>query len=290
MNTDKELEKCIGIIDDGLKQALKLDNEYGEAILESIDYSLFTGGKRIRPIIALKSYDIFTSKKNYEPVLPFAMAIEMIHTYSLIHDDLPSMDNDDIRRGKPTNHKVYGEAMAILAGDGLLNLAFETILNSFTDLQDIGEYKKKILAARNIANYSGIQGMIGGQVVDLHSEKQGISEDELLYMYRSKTAALIKAATVSGAILAGANEDEIETMREFGYCLGMAYQIRDDILDLEEDKEIDKLTYLSYFGLEKGKKDLQCFSHRAKEQLDLLKDRDVDFFIKLTDDLNERRV
>lgn len=290
MTEDKKIIELSNIIDKELRKRINIDDEYIKNILESIEYSLFTGGKRIRPILALKSYNIFSNKDNYDEIIPFAIAIEMIHTYSLIHDDLPSMDNDDMRRGKPSNHKVYGEALAILAGDALLNLAFETIIDSFIGLKDNYEYEKRSKAAKSISEYSGLLGMVGGQVVDLYPEKNEISEDELLYMYKSKTAALIQSATVSGSIIGGANKEEIEIMEKFGYYLGMAYQIKDDILDQEEDEEINKITYLSHYGIEKTKKDLKSFSDKAKIQLEFLKNRNTVYLLKLTDELTDREV
>lgn len=290
MNTDKELIKCIKKIDLNLEKRLNKKCKYINEILDSIKYSVFTGGKRIRPILAMKSYEIFSENNNYDNIMPFALAIEMIHTYSLIHDDLPSMDNDDYRRGKLSNHKVYGEALAILAGDGLLNLAFETLFDSFKELEDIENSRRKILAGKEISRYSGLNGMIGGQVIDMNQDKKEIEDDELLYMYKTKTAALIKAATVSGAIIGGASKDEIEIMKNFGYYLGMSYQIKDDILDKLEDEKIDKLTYLSHFGFERSERDLKVFSDKAKLELRKLKGKDTNFLMNLTDVLIDRKV
>lgn len=290
MNIDKELMDYSKMIDEELEKSLVKNYKYMDKILDSIKYSIFTGGKRIRPILAMKSYEVFSGDNNYEKIMPFALSIEMIHTYSLIHDDLPSMDDDDYRRGKLSNHKVYGEALAILSGDGLLNLAFETIFDSFKELENIEEYKRRVLAGQNISRYSGIMGMIGGQVIDMDQDKKEIEDDELLYMYKTKTSALIKAATVSGAILGGATEEEIEIMRKFGYYLGMSYQIKDDILDKIEDESINKRTYLTHFGIEKGKKDLKVLSNKSKQELNKLKNRDIKFLIDLTDMLIMREV
>ena len=235
MLLEEAIEEVRKVIDQELEDLLKEKVYYQDKIFESINYSLFTGGKRIRPILLLKSCEVFSG--DYKQALPFALAIEMIHTYSLIQDDLPSMDDDDFRRGKPTNHKVFGEAIAILAGDGLLNLAFETMV-SFTlkNSNTIEEYNRHIRAIDEIGRYSGIHGMIGGQVVDLLSNDISMDEDKLLFMYKCKTAALIQASVVAGAILGGGTDEEIENMRQFGLYLGLAYQIRDDILDEKEDK------------------------------------------------------
>lgn len=290
MNIDKELIKCVEKIDLNLEKRLNENYKYINEILDSIKYSVFTGGKRIRPILAMKSYELFSENNNYDNIMPFALAIEMIHTYSLIHDDLPSMDNDDYRRGKLSNHKVYGEALAILSGDGLLNLAFETIFDSFKDLGDLEDHRRKILTGKEISRYSGLKGMIGGQVIDMNQDKKEIEDDELLFMYKTKTAALIKAATVSGAIIGGANKEEIEIMRKFGYYLGMSYQIKDDILDKSEDENIEKLTYLSHFGVKKSDRDLKVFSDKAKSELRKLKGKDINFLMSLTDILINREV
>ena len=212
MNFNEELDKAISLIDLELKKIVENKDCFQRRIIESIEYSLFTGGKRLRPIMAIKSYEMFNNQ--VREIIPFAIGIEMIHTYSLIHDDLPAMDDDDFRRGKPTNHKVFGDAMAILAGDGLLNLSFETILD-FIDshAKDIKDYKKYTRALKEISKYSGIYGMIGGQVVDLLLSHDSVTEEKLIFMYKAKTAALIQSALVSGAIVGEADEEEIQHMR-----------------------------------------------------------------------------
>jgi geranylgeranyl diphosphate synthase type II len=256
-------------------------NSYQKKIYEAMEYSLFTGGKRLRPIIALKAYEIFDA--NLEKILPFAAAIEMIHTYSLIHDDLPSMDDDDFRRGKPTNHKVFGEAMAILTGDGLLNLAFETMLNyTINNSHSIDEYKCYVRAMEEISIYSGTNGMIGGQVLDVLGGFENMDELKLIYMYRTKTAGLIQASLVSGAIIGGANDEYIEKLRKFGLNLGLAYQIKDDILDYAEDESINKMTYLKYFDLNTCKEEVKILSKKAMDILDSFNGIDIDFFKDLT--------
>ena len=289
MDLTKEMKDSIEIIDKEFTTILKDKKGYQDMIFKSIDYSLFTGGKRLRPIMTLKSCEMF--KEDISDAIPHALAIEMIHTYSLIHDDLPSMDDDDFRRGKPTNHMVFGEAMAILSGDGLLNLAFETITNYAIDNSTtLNGYKKHMLALKEISRYSGIEGMIGGQVVDLLSNYDTMTEEKLLFMYKTKTAALIQAALVSGAIMGDASEEEIEIMREFGFNLGIAYQIRDDILDKEEDIEIEKLTYLSFHDLEKSKSDIKHYSNKALESLKKLNGKDTSFLKLLTDGLIKRNI
>jgi geranylgeranyl diphosphate synthase type II len=239
--------------------------------------------------MTLKSCQIFNDDITHS--IPYALAIEMIHTYSLIHDDLPSMDDDEFRRGKPTNHMVFGEAMAILSGDGLLNLAFEVISEyALKNSINIDDYKKHIRSLQEISRYSGIYGMIGGQVVDLMANHDTMTEDKLLFMYKTKTAALIRAALVSGAIMGGASDEEIEIMREFGLNLGLAYQIRDDILDIQEDNSIKKLTYLSFHDIETAKEDIDKYSNKAIDSLKKLKDKDITFFTALTEELINRDI
>ncbi len=230
---------------------------YNKVLYDSMKYSIEVGGKRIRPILMLSTYSIY--KDNYKDIMPMACAIEMIHTYSLIHDDLPGMDNDDLRRGKPTNHKVFGEAIAILAGDGLLNEAMNVMFN-----YSLTHDKVALMASKVISEAAGAEGMIGGQVVDIISEGQKISIDKLKYMHKNKTGQLIKSSIIAGAILGGASKENLEILDEFGSKLGLAFQIKDDILDVigdskvlgkevHKDDENNKTTFISCFGLEKCK-------------------------------------
>ncbi len=233
-------------------------------------YSLKVGGKRIRPILMLATYNMY--KSDDKEVLPFAAAMEMIHTYSLIHDDLPAMDNDDLRRGEPTNHKVYGEAMAILAGDSLLNeamsLMFEQCLTG--DLN-------KVNAGSIIAKSSGIDGMIKGQIIDIKSEGCKIDEDTLKEMHRNKTGKLIIASILAGAHLGGASNEEFEILNHFGENLGLAFQIKDDILDVEGDSALlgksqsdggnDKTTFVTMYGLDKCKEFCNSLTEECYELL-----------------------
>lgn len=282
----EEIRVLRDLLDGELREYISRNrDQYKENIIGAINYSLFTGGKRIRPILAMKSFELF-SGEDYKRVLPYAMSIEMIHTYSLIHDDLPAMDDDDYRRGKPSSHKKFGEALAILAGDGLLNLAFEVVLDSLDE--DSGP--REIRALRRLAKYSGISGMINGQVVDLHLEEENITRDKIIYMYRTKTAALIEASLLVGSILADASEEELVLMEEFGYNLGMAYQIQDDFLDLEEDRAINKITYISVFGQDQARRDLEDFNARARASLNRLDRPGLDFFFELIDRLELRSI
>lgn len=221
---------------------------------EPMIYSLNIGGKRIRPILLLLTYGLY--KENYIEALPFAAAMEMIHTYSLIHDDLPSMDNDQLRRGMPTNHIKFGEAKAILAGDGLLN---EAMIIMFKECLKCEE--RKVKAANIIASASGAEGMILGQIIDIESEHEKISEETMLKMHKNKTGQLIKASIISGAVLGGASEEEIHILEQYGDKLGLAFQIKDDILDTTGDEALigkslsdrnnDKTTFVTMYGLEK---------------------------------------
>ena len=274
----------LALIDENLRNAIKSKTPYEQELSSAMEYSLFTGGKRLRPLMTIKAYEMYDDY--IYKALPYAMAIEMIHTYSLIHDDLPAMDNDDFRRGKMTNHKVFGEAMAILAGDSLLNLAFETMLSDARESCDISSIK----AMQEIAKASGCKGMIGGQAIDLRSDIGSMDEESLLYMYKGKTAALIQASILSGAIIGGASMEHIEKLRDFGLRLGLAYQIQDDLLDDEKDESIKKCTYLSFYSKEEAEKKVKDLSDRAVSILDSLEDIDTSFFKELTLELVGRQV
>ena len=279
MNLTEEILEIQSVIDDELNSLFIGKSGHQEKIFEAMKYSLFTGGKRIRPILLLKSCQMISG--NYEEAIPFALAMEMIHTYSLIHDDLPAMDNDDFRRGNPTNHKVFGEAIAILAGDGLLNLAYEImieyILSKSNDKESFHKYTK---AFKEICNAAGVDGMIGGQVVDILSDKKGINETELQFMYECKTAALIEASVVSGGIIGGGNAVEIEALRQYGNSIGIAFQIRDDILDKNSDEKVNKTTYLTYHSLDEAEKEVKRLSENAQEALKIFEDEDTMFLVE----------
>lgn len=245
---------------------------YNQKIYEAAGYSIKVGGKRIRPALLLMTYGLY--KKDYKKVMQMAAAIEMIHTYSLIHDDLPAMDNDDLRRGKPTNHKVFGDAIAVLAGDALLNEAMIEMMNF-----SIKEGMTALRASREIAVAAGAEGMIAGQVVDILSEeKETMSKDELNYMHIKKTGELIRASIAAGAILGEAPESDIEKLNLFGKKLGLAFQIKDDILDIEgsaeklgknvkQDEKLNKFNFVTMYGIDKCKKMCETLT---KESIDLL--------------------
>ena len=243
------------LVDNYLSNYFKDKGSYNSLIYDAASYSLNVGGKRIRPILFMLVY--FMYKGEDKEVIDMAAAIEMIHTYSLIHDDLPCMDKDDLRRGKPTNHKVYGENIAVLAGDALLNEAM-ILLMDFS----IKHGKDALVAAREIAYAAGADGMIGGQVVDIINEGKRISKEELNYMHLKKTGELIRSSIVAGAILAEADKSEIDLLNKFGMNLGLAFQIKDDILDVTGDVEklgkntladVNKSNFITMYGLEECK-------------------------------------
>jgi geranylgeranyl diphosphate synthase type II len=249
-------EEDLQMVDAALQRLLPPADAPPVSIHEAMRYSVFAGGKRIRPILCLETARIFTGE--IAPTLHPACAIEFIHTYSLIHDDLPALDNDDLRRGKPTCHKKFGEAIAILAGDALLTLAFETIGAAPVDAE------LRVAMLTEIATSAGtIDGMVGGQVADLEAEGKQVGGDTLEYIHRAKTAALIRAAITAGAICGGASKDDVARLRHFGETIGWAFQVRDDILDVEESsaalgktagKDIaqKKATYPAVFGLKRS--------------------------------------
>lgn len=249
--------------------------EYYERVIEAMRYSFYAGGKRLRPMMMLESFRMFGGKDE-NIVKPYMAALEMIHTYSLIHDDLPAMDNDDYRRGRLTNHKQFDEATAILAGDGLLNFAFETVSNAMMKSVEAGDcdlLKRQTKALQVLGRKAGVFGMIGGQVADIEAEKKAdATKEELLFIHENKTAALIQAALTIGAILAGA--DDISKTEKIGYNVGVAFQIQDDILDkigdeallgkpVGSDEKNEKTTYVTLEGLDKAQADQKQLSEEA---------------------------
>lgn len=288
MDLKQELEKYKNIVDKELDKILPNYNTPQKKIFEAMRYSIFAGGKRLRPILTLKSCELVGG--NYQDAINFALSIEMIHTYSLIHDDLPSMDNDDFRRGKLTNHKVFGEGIAVLAGDGLLNFAFETMIKDIVN--DIDKAQRKIKALKVIADAAGVFGMIGGQVVDIMSEGKRIDENTLLYIHAKKTSALIEASILAGAIIGGASSDEIKRLTSYAKAIGLGYQIRDDILDkigdseklgknVGSDEENNKVTYLTFYEIEEAIKKTEQLCKEAIKSLDSFSEEKVKFFAEL---------
>ncbi|NLK63894.1 MAG: polyprenyl synthetase family protein [Tissierellia bacterium] len=282
----------VNIIDEYLGQVIEAKENPQKKIYEAMNYSLLSGGKRLRPVFFLGAYELF--KDDIKEALPFACSMEMIHTYSLIHDDLPAMDNDDYRRGKLSNHKKFGEATAILAGDGLLNKAYEIGLEAAIKLRSINAIK----ALKTIADSSGTEGMIGGQVIDMDCEVKISSIEELKHMYALKTGAIIKSSVTAGAILAGANEEEIRTLGTYAQKIGLAFQIEDDILDITSTQEKlgkaigsdaanNKITYLTFKSIDEAKKDIEKFTEEAIESLSIFGDRAI-YLIELAKYLTRR--
>lgn len=268
----------------------RFDSEPQKILFDSMKYSLLAGGKRLRPIFAFEFCRL--CGEDWKTSAPFAGAIEMIHTYSLIHDDLPCMDNDDYRRGRLTNHKVYGEAMAVLAGDALLTDAFA--LASTAQLPNPADMA---LAIGVLSENAGSLGMVGGQVLDILSEERECSEQEVLDIQSRKTGALINAACVLGAIAGGAGEEQINAAAGFAGCLGLAFQIRDDMLDVIGDAgelgkavghDAGKNTFVRLYGLEKCEKLVQKYTNEAIAQLRIF--NDTDDIISLARSLTARRV
>lgn len=259
---------------------------YYERVIEAMRYSFFAGGKRLRPMMMLESYRMFGGK-DLSVIKPYMAALEMIHTYSLIHDDLPAMDNDDYRRGRLTNHKQFDEATAILAGDGLLNLAYETVATAMVFEENPAMLNRHAMAIYVLGGKAGVLGMIGGQVADIEAEKKAdATKEELLFIHENKTAALIQAALTVGAILAGASKDDVVKTEQIGYNVGVAFQIQDDILDkigdeallgkpVGSDEKNEKTTYVSLEGLEKAQEDQKKLSEEAIEMLNEITSEDV---------------
>ena len=238
MNMKFEIDKKAAEIEQIIAAYLPVEEDYQKTIMEAMNYSVLAGGKRLRPMLMLETYRLFGGESKI--VEPFMAAMEMIHTYSLVHDDLPAMDNDEYRRGKKTTHVVYGEAIGILTGDALLNYAFETACKAFEYFPERSLLIGKALTV--LADKAGIYGMIGGQVVDVSQTGHALSQEQLDFIYKLKTGALIEASMMIGAILAGASDEEVSRVEKIAADVGLAFQIRDDMLDvLSTDSELGKL-------------------------------------------------
>ena len=270
MDFKTEMAERTAQIEQIIKKYLPKEEGYQKTIMEAMNYSVLAGGKRLRPMLMQETYRLFGGRS--EVIEPFMAAIEMIHTYSLVHDDLPAMDNDEYRRGKKTTHAVYGEAMGILAGDALLNYAYETAARAFAmEPGNPGVCQAfQILTAK-----AGIYGMVGGQTVDVESEgKPGMTKEKLDFIYRLKTSALIEGAMLTGAVLAGATQGEQKIIEQTAGEVGLAFQIQDDILDVTSTMEVlgkpigsdeknHKATYVSFEGLEKAREDVALYTNSA---------------------------
>ena len=274
MNSKEEftiqMKTKVAEIEEILKRYLPEAEGYQKVIMEAMEYSLMAGGKRLRPMLMQETCRLFGEEP--ETLKPFMAALEMIHTYSLVHDDLPAMDNDEYRRGRKTTHIVYGEDMGILTGDALLNYAFETAASAF----EMAPEKSLLIgkAIRILGQKAGIYGMIGGQVVDVKSSGKKIDGEKLEFIYRLKTGALIEASMMIGAVLAGADDECVQAVEEIAAKVGMAFQIQDDILDVisttevlgkpvHSDEKNEKTTWVTVYGLEQAKKDVAEYSEEA---------------------------
>lgn len=294
MNFDKILSEKKKRVEEHLYTYFSSAAGLQDTIFKAADYSLKAGGKRLRPVLLLEACQLFGGQE--EDAMAFACAIEMIHTYSLIHDDLPAMDDDDFRRGKPTNHVVYGEGVAILAGDGLLNYAYEVMIRETLQADRL---KDRYLAAMHeIASAAGICGMIAGQVVDLESENKSVPLETVDFIHAHKTGAMITAALVSGALIGGAAEPDLVKIRNYGRNIGMAFQIIDDILDITGDQEKlgkdigsdmekQKSTYPSILGLDESRRIAQNLLRDSKEILENYGEKGA-FLTSLSDFLANR--
>ena len=277
MNIKAEINTRVDEIEKIISNYLPEEEGYQKVIMEAMNYSILAGGKRLRPMLMSETYRLFGGRS--EVIEPFMAAIEMIHTYSLVHDDLPAMDNDEYRRGKKTTHAVYGEAMGILAGDALLNYAFETATKAF----DMEPGNPKIgKALQVLSKKAGIYGMVGGQVVDILSENDGnVTREKLDFIYRLKTGALIESSMLIGAILAGATIKEQNAVENAATEVGLAFQIKDDILDVTSTLEVlgkatgsdeknNTATYVAFEGLDKAKEDVACHTKNAVSYMNSL--------------------
>ena len=295
MNWESEREEKISRLEELISSYLPKEEGYQRTASEAMNYSILAGGKRLRPLMMYETYQMYvkdgdTARLGDRLIAPFLAAIEMIHTYSLVHDDLPAMDNDEYRRGRKTTHVVYGEAMAILAGDGLLTHAFYTAARAFAAVDDaecaIDRAQADMLRGRIgravgiLAEKAGIDGMLGGQCVDVEAEKRGdtVTMEQLLFIHEKKTAALIQSAFMIGAVLAGAPQEDIDRLEQAGRHVGVAFQIRDDILDVEgsleelgkqtgSDLKNEKATYVTLAGMEQAKRDVERISESALTEL-----------------------
>ncbi len=299
MNFKETLSEKTVQIEGILARFLPEEQGFQKRVIEAMNYSILAGGKRLRPMLMAETFRMFGGTG--ELVEPFMAAVEMVHNYSLVHDDLPAMDNDEYRRGRKTTHVVYGEGMALLAGDGLLNYAFETACFAFEKAQSPAEYEKVAQAMRVLAGKAGIYGMIGGQCADIEAEEhqEEVTEELLLFIHEHKTAALIQCAMMIGAILAGADREQVDAVEKCAYNIGIAFQIQDDILDVTGSQEVlgkpvgsdeknGKITYVTMYGLEKSAETVASLSKEAIQILTSFPERNL-FLEQLVEQLINRK-
>lgn len=302
MNINNEIKERVKYIDEVINDYLPKEEGHQAPVIEAMNYSILAGGKRLRPLIMKTVFNMFSNEKDSDDkIRPFIAAIEMIHTYSLVHDDLPAMDDDKYRRGKLTTHAKYGEALGILAGDGLLNYAFETALKAF-DVPDVSK-TDVITALKILFGKAGIYGMIGGQTLDVVSNGMNLSEEQLDFIFRLKTSALIEASMMVGAVMADAGKENILNIEKAARLIGLAFQIQDDVLDVtgsfEEigkpvlsDEKNNKTTFVSLKGLDISKKTVNRMSNEAVQiirELECDNTAERDFLVELVMSLVNRR-
>ena len=294
MNFQDELTKRTDEIEKGIREFLPKEEGFAKSMAQAMNYSMLAGGKRLRPLLMQETYRLFGGKEKV--IWPFMTGMEMIHTHSLIHDDLPALDNDDYRRGRLTTHKVYGEAMGILSGVALLNYEYETMLLAF----ERTAYPERVIRGLSVmAEKTGIHGMLGGQSVDVENDGTPLTKEMLDYIYRNKTSALIEAAMMTGAILAGADENSVAIIEEAAGKIGLAFQIQDDILDVtsteeelgkpvHSDEKNNKVTYVTLFGIEEASRQVKELSEDAVSLLKGL-NKNNEFLYLLVEKLINRR-
>ena len=294
MNFKSELKKRTEEAESVIRKYLPEEIGFAKTMAEAMNYSMTAGGKRLRPILIRETYQLLGGEG--ELCEPFMAAMEMIHTHSLVHDDLPALDNDDYRRGRLTTHKVYGEAMGVLSGVALLNRAYEVMLKAF----DLTEDKERVISAMKImADKTGINGMLGGQSVDVENDGKPLKREMLDYIYKNKTSALIEASMMTGAVLAGASEEAVRIVEQAAEDIGLAFQIQDDILDvtstqeelgkpIHSDEKNNKTTYVTIMGIEKASQQVKELSAEAIELLEGLNKKN-EFLFTLVKELVGRR-
>ena len=297
VNFQDELKKRTEEINKVIQSYLPAEEGFAKTMAQAMNYSILAGGKRLRPMLILETLRLFGGEEKL--AYPFMAAMEMIHTHSLVHDDLPALDNDDYRRGRLTTHKVYGEAMGVLSGVALLNYAYEVMLTAF-DTADTPDCQAHVIQALKVMSHkTGLYGMLGGQSVDVENDGKPLKREMLNYIYKNKTSALIEASMMTGAVLAGASEEEIRIVEQAAEDIGLAFQIQDDILDvtstqeelgkpIHSDEKNNKVTYVSLMGIQAAAGKVKELSDHAVELLNSL-DRENEFLDLLVESLVSRR-
>ena len=297
MNFQDELKNRTKEIEAVLKSFLPEEKGFAKTMAQAMNYSVLAGGKRLRPMLILETCRMFGGRE--ELAYPFMAAMELIHTHSLVHDDLPALDNDDYRRGRLTTHKVYGEAMGVLSGVSLLNYAYEVMFTAFDKAKNTGEQAKVIQALKVMAHKTGIYGMLGGQSVDVENDGKPVTKEMLDYIYENKTSALIEGSMMTGAILGGASQEEVNVVEKAARNIGLAFQIQDDILDvtstaeelgkpIHSDEKNHKTTYVTLMGIEAASQQVTELSEEAVKLLEGMNKKN-EFLLTLVKELVGRR-